>query len=89
MIARHVRVRGRVQGVAYRWWTEQNARELDVTGWVRNDSDGSVEAHLEGKPEHVERLIERMRGGPPAAKVSSLDAIAAEIAGFDGFETRR
>lgn len=89
MIARHVRVRGRVQDVAYRWWTEQNARELDVAGWVRNDSDGSVEAHLEGKPEHVERLIERMRGGPPAARVASLDAISAEVQRYGQFEVRR
>ena len=47
MIARWLRIRGKVQGVGFRWWTQRNARELSVDGWVLNAPDGSVEAHLQ------------------------------------------
>ena len=89
MIARWVRVRGKVQGVAYRFWTQRNARALDVVGWVRNDVDGSVEAFLQGSKDNVERLIERMRGGPPTAKVDSLHASDAQPGEHDDFEIKR
>ena len=48
-IARHVRVTGRVQGVFFRAWAQGEARELGVSGWIRNLRDGAVEAHLEGE----------------------------------------
>ena len=88
-IARWVRVRGKVQGVAYRFWTQRNARALDVTGWVRNDVDGSVEAFLQGSKDNVERLIERMRGGPPTARVESVHASDGHVDELDDFEIRR
>lgn len=88
-IARWVRVRGKVQGVAFRFWTQQNARALDIVGWVRNDVDGSVEAFLQGSEDNVARLIERMRGGPPAAKVDALHTSEAAPADHDDFEIRR
>jgi acylphosphatase len=87
-IARHVTVTGRVQGVFFRAWTQAQARELGVAGWVRNASDGSVEAHLEGALDSVEQMIERMRGGPPSARVEDLRTWDVEPCDFDGFAVR-
>jgi acylphosphatase len=72
-IGRHVRVTGRVQGVFFRAWTAEQARELGIAGWVRNCPDGSVEAHLTGDELAVTRMIERLREGPPHAIVERLD----------------
>ena len=72
IIARQLRVTGRVQGVFFRQWTVEQARELGVSGWVRNCPDGSVEAHVAGEEAAVAQLIERMRRGPPAAKVERM-----------------
>jgi acylphosphatase len=76
-VGRHVIVTGRVQGVWFRAWTQQQAEELGVAGWVRNCRDGSVETELWGDQERVERLIERLREGPPAAQVD--DVVITEI----------
>ena len=67
-----VRIRGRVQGVFFRQWTSEQATELGVAGWVRNLSDGSVQAHVEGQQADVEQLIDRMRRGPSHARVDEL-----------------
>ncbi len=69
-----VRIRGRVQGVWYRAWTEKTARRLGLSGWVRNRSDGSVEALICGAPGDVERMLDLLREGPPAARVDSMEA---------------
>jgi len=68
------RVRGRVQGVWYRAWTEKTARSLGLSGWVRNRADGSVEALFCGAPERVERMLELLHEGPPAARVDSVES---------------
>jgi len=74
MIAvRHVVIRGRVQGVGYRFWTEDAARERGLAGWVRNRHDGSVEAVFAGAPDAVHAMIEACRRGPPGARVDALD----------------
>lgn len=67
-----VRIKGRVQGVWYRGWTVETARGLGLDGWVRNRSDGSVEAVFQGPQEAVERMIEACHDGPPAARVNSI-----------------
>lgn len=87
-LAQRVRVTGRVQGVFFRAWTEQQARELKVRGWVRNASDGSVEAQLEGEAEAVRALVERLRRGPPSARVESVESEECGAEGFQGFEVR-
>ncbi len=84
--ARRVRVTGRVQGVFFRAWTQQQARELGVRGWVRNSGDGSVEAHLEGDEAAVKALMQRLWQGPPAAKVDNVEAAETESDGSDGFQ---
>ena len=69
----HVRIDGRVQGVGFRYWTEGVAVSLDLSGWVRNRRDGSVEAVFSGPADAVEEMLERCRQGPPAARVDRLD----------------
>jgi acylphosphatase len=87
-IARHVSVYGRVQGVFFRAWAQQQADELGVTGWIRNCPDGRVDSHVEGEEEAVEALIERLRQGPPAAQVEDVKLWDVELFEFDDFEVR-
>lgn len=86
MIARHLIIHGHVQGVFYRDWTVETARELGVKGRVRNCDDGTVEAELEGEESAVQRMIEKMHEGPPAAQVERIEQSDTEPQGFDDFE---
>ena len=88
-IARHVEVSGRVQGVFFRAWTEEQAERLNVCGWVRNCPDGSVEAHLEGEQGSVNWLIDLIGDGPPSARVANVRVSDAAVAGLTHFEVRR
>ena len=65
-------VRGRVQGVGYRLWATRTAARLGLRGWVRNRSDGSVEALVTGDPEDVAAMVEASRKGPLGAQVSDV-----------------
>ncbi len=67
-----VRIMGRVQGVWYRGWTIDQARELGLSGWVRNRRDGSVEAVFSGSEQAVRAMVEHCRVGPSAASVSEI-----------------
>ncbi|MBX3642663.1 MAG: acylphosphatase [Rubrivivax sp.] len=78
-------IRGRVQGVGYRAALVDQARRLDLRGWVRNRRDGSVEAMVAGPPDAVQHLLDWSRRGPPAAIVHSVDSFAAE-GRFNSFE---
>lgn len=71
--ARRVRVRGIVQGVAFRHFTKVRASELGLAGWVVNHPDGSVEVWAEGAADRIDALVDWLRRGPPAARVESLD----------------
>jgi len=71
-IARRLRIRGRVQGVGYRVWAAGAARDLGLSGWVRNRTDGSVELLAVGAAGDIEALIERCRRGPLSARVDDL-----------------
>ena len=71
-IRRHLVVTGRVQGVGYRDALCAQAERLGVAGWVRNRSDGSVEAVLQGAEADVEAVISWARRGPPAARVAEI-----------------
>lgn len=88
-IARQVNVSGRVQGVFFRAWTEQQAERLGVSGWVRNCPDGSVEAHLEGEESAVNWLIDLIGDGPPSARVANVRVREADVEGSDRFEVKR
>ncbi|KAL3839692.1 hypothetical protein ACJIZ3_024283 [Penstemon smallii] len=65
-------IKGRVQGVFFRDWTVENAKELGLKGWVRNRRDGSVEALFSGSPQKVDDMEQRCRRGPPDAMVTAL-----------------
>ena len=87
--ARRLIVHGRVQGVWYRNWTVEAARNLGLTGWVRNRDDGTVEIHAEGENAAIDRLIELAQNGPPAARIESIDRDEAEPENFESFDKRR
>jgi acylphosphatase len=70
-------VSGDVQGVGFRAATAREARLLGVTGWVRNQFDGTVEVHAEGKPEAIDSLITWLRRGPSLARVTGIDVAEA------------
>jgi acylphosphatase len=72
MRTRQIRVKGRVQGVGYRYALRDEAERLGVTGWVRNRADGTVEALLRGDARAVDALIGWARRGPRAASVEQL-----------------
>jgi len=88
LVARDLRITGKVQGVFFRAWARRQADELRVSGWIRNQPDGSVEAHLEGHEGAIRQLVERMREGPPGAEVDELTANEAAPEGLSGFEVR-
>jgi acylphosphatase len=69
----HVWIEGRVQGVAFRWETQQAAARQGINGWVRNLSDGRVEAVFEGERPAVIQVLDWCRQGPRAARVDSVD----------------
>jgi acylphosphatase len=75
---RHVVVRGRVQGVGYRAWTEETALRLGLEGFVRNRRDGAVEAVFSGTDDAVAEMIAACRSGPPGAAVGAVDVTDGE-----------
>lgn len=81
----HVVIRGRVQGVFYRKWTQARARHHAVAGWVRNREDGAVEGVFSGPADAVDALVAECRVGPPAARVDGIDIAVAEPAETRGF----
>ena len=87
-------VNGRVQGVSYRYFTQQAARELELTGWVRNLADGSVEVQVAGDGEVIERLRQRLLEGPRFARVEGIEESVMDAdelvrtLGHRGFEIR-
>jgi acylphosphatase len=83
---RHVTIRGRVQGVGYRYWVEQQATGRGLEGWVRNRRDGSVEALFAGPADVVSDIVALCRRGPSAARV---DAVQEEPANPDALNLRR
>jgi acylphosphatase len=77
--ARSYRIRGRVQGVGYRYFAQQIALRLGVRGWVRNMANGDVEAHAEAEREVLERFRAELERGPSFSRVSEVieeDALA-------------
>ena len=78
-------VRGRVQGVGFRYDVALRARSLGVAGWVRNRSDGAVEAVFEGPSDRVESLLDWCRRGPAGARVDAVEAEREPPAGETGF----
>ena len=85
----HLIISGRVQGVYYRYSTQQEAMRLGLTGWVRNLPNGNVEAAVEGNEATVERMIEWCRQGPAGARVSEVEQTLTEASGeFEEFKIK-
>jgi len=80
-----VTIRGNVQGVGFRYSTGHRARSRNVSGWVRNKADGSVEAVFEGAPEAVEALIAWCHRGPAGARVDDVSVELEAPSGERGF----
>jgi acylphosphatase len=85
----HVFITGKVQGVGYRFSTQDVAQVFGLAGWVRNLSDGRVEAVFEGDRTAVEQMIAWCRKGPPNAVVEKVTVTNEEPEGLSGFEIRR
>ena len=86
--ARRVVIRGRVQGVGFRYSLREEALRRGVSGWARNRRDGTVEAVVQGEPDDVDRVIEWARRGPPSAQVSDVEVIEEAAGDYTGFETK-
>ena len=84
--ARRFVVRGRVQGVGFRWFVEREAHVLGIAGWVRNNADGSVEVFAIGSRDQLLRLRSRLRAGPRAARVDDVEEVETKpVAGLTTF----
>jgi acylphosphatase len=75
--ARRFLVRGRVQGVGFRWFVEREAHILGIAGWVRNNADSSVEVLAVGSRDQLAGLRSRLREGPRAARVDDVEEVEA------------
>ena len=86
MQAKRYIVRGRVQGVGFRWFVDHEARYLGLSGWVRNNLDGSVEVLAMGSDQQLEALRKKLERGPRAARVDEVEEAPAEpTAGLNTF----
>jgi len=85
-VIRQVTIRGRVQGVGYRYWVEQQATAYALEGWVRNRRDGSVEALFSGPGDVVSNMVAACRRGPSSARVDAVDEHSANA---DALNLRR
>jgi len=84
--ARRFVVRGRVQGVGFRWFVEREAHILGIAGWVRNNSNSTVEVLAQGTRDQLSGLRSRLREGPRAARVDDVEESEAEpIKGLSSF----
>lgn len=85
----NIRVTGQVQGVWYRGSAERKARQLGLTGFVRNQPDGSVYAEAEGPEALLLEFVEWCRQGPELARVDEVQVTEGEVSGFPDFSVRR
>jgi acylphosphatase len=88
-VARTLVIKGRVQGVGFRYFALHHAQQLGVNGWVRNLGNGDVEVHAEGPLPQVEELVRRLHRGPSFAWVSQVVESPAAVEGVDSFTIRR
>jgi len=70
----HLLIRGRVQGVGFRWFARETAQRLQIEGWVRNLPTGEVEAEAQGAPEQLARFVKELKEGHPYAQVDSVES---------------
>lgn len=85
MIRYKIKVKGKVQGVFYRSTAQAKAKELGLSGWVKNEEDGSVAIEAEGEEQKLLKLVDWCREGPGAAIVNDVDYQQIEPEGVNGF----
>ncbi|PRX29791.1 acylphosphatase [Orenia metallireducens] len=78
-VRKHLYISGHVQGVGFRWYTNQQANNLGITGWVKNLNDGRVEAVLVGDKLKVNKMIDLIKQGSPLSEVEDLEIIDEEF----------
>jgi acylphosphatase len=90
-VQKHLKIRGRVQGVGFRYFTTKKAGEYGVKGWVKNMPDGTVEVFMSGEKQSVERMKRLLHSGPVSAHVTSIDELPVEgqSEAFYDFSVRR
>jgi acylphosphatase len=88
---KYLKIKGRVQGVGFRYFTRQNARDLNIRGWVKNMPDGSVETVITGNCEQIFQMVKRLREGPRSARVTEIEELdtASVEEPFHDFSIRR
>jgi acylphosphatase len=86
-VVRRLRVQGKVQGVGFRWFVQEEARALGLRGWVRNTPNGDVVLEVGGAPEVVDGLMRAVALGPPASRVESLLAEPADAESSEALPT--
>jgi len=89
MVAKSIHCKGKVQGVYFRASTKDVAKDLGLSGWVRNQADGSVMIHAEGDENAVYQLIDWCKRGPEYAAVKSVDVADVVIEGYGSFDIIR
>lgn len=89
--SKHLIISGRVQGVGFRYFTYRNATDLNIKGWVQNLQDGTVETVLAGPQENVEKMVDKLKEGPPSAHVQYVEEVdgSIDISKFNDFSIRR
>jgi acylphosphatase len=82
------RISGRVQGVSFRAWAQVEAQGRGLSGWVRNEADGTVSTHMEGPAAEVDAMVALLHRGPPAAVVREVIVTLAPPKGATHFDIR-
>lgn len=85
-IQKHLFIEGKVQGVGFRSYMAHKAKDLNLTGWVKNLSDGKVEAVLKGSVSNVNEMIKLVKKGPPWARVDSIKVEEENVKEFKDFK---
>ncbi len=81
-----VTVTGRVQGVSFRYFAASQADRLRVTGWVKNNPDGSVSLEIEGEPEKVDHMLSWCRRGPKFSRITGIESHPGPVRNYSTFE---
>jgi acylphosphatase len=89
MIHLDIIVRGKVQGVNFRHYTTEKAKECGLTGFVENREDGTVHIEAEGDPKHLEAFVDWCRRGPARAEVEKIETVDGPLRNYSSFEIRR
>lgn len=78
-----IKIKGRVQGIGFRWWAVKTANEIGgLSGWVHNDADGSVEIMMRGEEEKIDEMVLACHSGPPLARVDSVSFVVGRWSCF-------